>query len=260
MPLCSRAACVALAFLASYASAATDPGVQLVGRGLVAGDALDLSGLAGARICAKDDAQNCIDQATLGGFGSAIAYTGHDGVLIATPDRGPFDGRTNVPLSRPFHFLHLAVDTSVNPASGQTNITTTLLDTRFLKSEANKNFVGDAYGFNAVNPLAALRFDPEGLSIGRDGTFFVSDEYGPYINEFNREGHLVRRIPVPAKFLIAHPTGDVDSGGNSFELYPTKRQSAVRRETIPAARRTAEWRVSPLRRTAATSSASCRMR
>jgi hypothetical protein len=64
------------------------------------------------------------------------------------------------------------------------------------------------------------RFDPEGVAVGRDGTFFVSDEYGPAINEFNRQGHLVRRIAVPEKFLIAHPSGDVDTAGNSLELYP----------------------------------------
>jgi hypothetical protein len=89
-----------------------------------------------------------------------------------------------------------------------------LLDTRFLKAHANQNFVGDSSQFE-------LRFDPEGVSVGPDGTFFVSDEYGPFINEFNREGHLVRRIPVPDKFLIANPSGDVDSAGNSLELYPT---------------------------------------
>ena len=65
-----------------------------------------------------------------------------------------------------------------------------------------------------------MRFDPEGVGVGSDGNFFVSDEYGPYLFKFNRQGHLIKRIPVPEKFLIANPTGEVDDEGNSLELYP----------------------------------------
>ena len=52
----------------------------------------------------------------------------------------------------------------------------------------------------------------------------MSDEYGPYIREFDRFGHLLRRIRVPERFLLdpkdGHPSGDVDSAGTSVELYP----------------------------------------
>jgi hypothetical protein len=92
------------------------------------------------------------------------------------------------------------------------NITTTLIDTRFLKA-GRRDFVGDSSAFDS-------RFDPEGVSVGLLGTFYVSDEYGPYINEFLPSGHLLRRIRVPAKFLIANPSGEVDADGNSLELYP----------------------------------------
>src|SRR5262249_14776110 len=39
---------------------------------------------------------------------------------------------------------------------------------------------------------------------------------------FDRQGHLVDRLPVPDRFLLAKggATGDVDTLGNSFELYP----------------------------------------
>jgi hypothetical protein len=82
-----------------------------------------------------------------------------------------------------------------------------------MKGEGNQDFVGSSAAFD-------WRFDPEGVAVARSGGFFVSDEYGPAINEFNRQGHLLRRIPVPAKFLIANPSGDVDGDGNSLELYP----------------------------------------
>jgi hypothetical protein len=188
---------------------AANPGVTLVGVGAVAGTALDRSGLDGQSICSADNIASCIDQATLGGFGSAVAYTGFDNVFVAVPDRGPFDGRTDLPYLDRFHFFYITVDT----ASSFPNIQTLLLDTRFLKETGNRNLVGSSSAFD-------LRFDPEGVSVSRNGTFFVSDEYGPFIKEFNRQGHLVQRLPVPDKFLIANPSGDIDSDGNSLELYP----------------------------------------
>lgn len=202
-------------------TSALNPGVTLIGTGVIPGNALDLSGLAGSQICQRDNLSVCIDQATLGGLGSAVTYTGFDNVFLAVPDRGPFDGRTNVPYFDRFHFLHI----TVNPEASFPNIKTVLLDTRFLQGERNRHFVGDAYAFDTANPRAARRFDPEGVSVSIFGNFFVSDEYGPYINEFDRRGHLLRRIRVPERFLLdpaaGHPSGDLDGDGNSFELYPS---------------------------------------
>ena len=109
-----------------------------------------------------------------------------------------------------FNFLQMTVDVG----SPFPNIRTRLLDTRFLTAHANTHFVGDSSALD-------IRFDPEGVALSRSGSFFISDEYGPYIHEFNRQGHLLQRIAVPETFLIANPTGTVDSAGNSFELYPS---------------------------------------
>jgi hypothetical protein len=199
-----------MALAVGYAATthAADPGVTLVGVGEIPGTALDKSGLAGELICRLDGVASCIDKATLGGFGSALTYTGFNNVFLAVPDRGPFDGRTDIPYLDRFHFMHIA--TSIGAAFP--NITTTLLDTRFLK-RGRENFVGASSDFDR-------RFDPEGVTVGVLGTFFVSDEYGPYINEFLATGHRLRRIRVPEKFAIANPSGDVDADGNSLELYP----------------------------------------
>src|SRR5262245_6467340 len=95
----SSAATTALILTVSFTASAqaANPGVTLIGVGSVSGSALDDSGLDGERICSADSATNCIDQATLGGFGSAMTYTGFDNVFASTPDRGPFDGRTDTP-------------------------------------------------------------------------------------------------------------------------------------------------------------------
>lgn len=39
--------------------------------------------------------------------------------------------------------------------------------------------------------------DAEGLVINNDGTFWVSDEYGPYIYRFGPGGNMVQAIAPP---------------------------------------------------------------
>src|SRR5262249_35653919 len=140
---------------------------------------------------------NCVPKAIFGGFGSDISYTGHDDVFIAAPDRGPFDGLTDTPYLDRFYFLHITTDID----APFPNIHTTLLDTRFLKDKGGQNFVGAAGDFEQ-------RLDPEGIRVSPNGTFYLSDEYGPYVMEFNRQGQLIRRIEVPSKFAIANPSDD----------------------------------------------------
>jgi len=175
------------------------PGVSLVGRGSIPGNVLDKSGLTGNN-CQAGAPGNCVPQAIFGGFGSDISYTGHDNVFIAAPDRGPFDGLTDTPYLDRFHFLHI----TTNLGTPFPNINTILLDTRFLKNEFGQNFLGAAGVFG-------LRLDPEGIRVGADGTFYISDEYGPYVLNFDRQGNLLRRLPVPPKFFISSPNADPSS-------------------------------------------------
>jgi len=182
---------------------AATPGITLIGKGLVNGTALDKSGLTGT-ICQAGVPTNCVPKAIFGGFGSDLTYTGHDNVFIAAPDRGPFDGLTDVPYLDRVHFLHI----TTNVGAPFPNIRTVLLDTRLLKNELGQTFVGATGAFDVNNELGTLRLDPEGIRVGNDGTFYVSDEYGPFVFEFDRQGHLVRRIAVPSKFSIANPSAD----------------------------------------------------
>jgi hypothetical protein len=94
----------------------------------------------------------------------------------------------------------------------------------------------------------STRFDPEGVRVDRDGNFYISDEYGPYIRKFNRQGHLLARIAVPEKFLLdpvsGHRSGDINNpvDAASLELTPanniTGRQANRGMEGWPS-RRTA---------------------
>jgi hypothetical protein len=188
------------------------PGITLIGKGLVSASALDKSGLTG-NICQAAVPANCVSKSIFGGFGSDLAYTGHDNVFIAAPDRGPFDGLTDVPYVDRFHFLHI----TTNLDAPFPNIQTVLLDTRTLKNESNQAFVGAAGAFVVNNDFATLRLDPEGIRVGANGTFYISDEYGPYLFEFDRQGHLLRRLALPSRFAIVNPSSDPNAEllGNS---------------------------------------------
>jgi len=187
----------------TYTQAALPADITLIGKGEVSGNALDKSGLTG-NICQQGTPANCVPQAIFGGFGSDLAYTGHDNVFIAAPDRGPFDGLTDVLYLDRFHVLHITTDAG----APFPNIQTTLLDTRFLSNQTGQTFVGAAGAFDENNELATLRLDPEGIRVSPQGTFYISDEYGPYVFEFNRQGHLIRRLSIPEKFLIANASSD----------------------------------------------------
>jgi hypothetical protein len=177
--------------------------ITLIGKGVISGTAVDKSGLTG-NICQAGVLANCVPKAIFGGFGSDLTYTGHDSVFISAPDRGPFDGLTDTPYLDRVHFLHITTDVG----APFPNIHTLLLDTRFLKNEFGQTFVGAAGAFDASSEFATLRLDPEGIRVGPEGTFYISDEYGPYVFEFNRQGHLIRPINVPSKFAIASPSAD----------------------------------------------------
>ena len=130
-------------FIASVKAA--DSGVTLIGFGLIPGNALDRSGLDGKEICPTFKTElECIDQAQLGGLGSAIAYAGVGNVFLMVPDRGPFDGRTDVPYDDRFHFVDLSVTGPSFSYPLQPNIQPQLLDTRFYKTDSGKRFVGDS--------------------------------------------------------------------------------------------------------------------
>lgn len=43
-------------------------------------------------------------------------------------------------------------------------------------------------------PASPYGYDPEGLVALPDGTFWVSDEYGPYVTHFSRDGRAIERL------------------------------------------------------------------
>jgi hypothetical protein len=181
--------------LAACSSHDADPsratgGIQLAGRAQIAGDALDLSGLTG--VLEDKTAQN-----RLGAFGSAIAWTGNGEHYVTAVDRGPGDGSTT--FQDRLELFEIHVDPSANPP-----LAVKLEKTTMLVDESGRPLVGAASAFDNEHPERGLRFDPEGIRPSREGTYFVSDEYGPWIAEFNLAGKLMRRLDVPPRFQVPH--------------------------------------------------------
>ncbi|KAG6829794.1 hypothetical protein H0H92_003449 [Tricholoma furcatifolium] len=68
-------------------------------------------------------------------------------------------------------------------------------------------------------PIASLKephltLDTEGLVANADGTFWVSDEYGPYIYLYSANGNLIETIQPPAAVLPHDSTGKLNFTAN----------------------------------------------
>jgi len=186
--------------------------IQILGSAQIPGDASD--GLTLAPQTLEDGTP--MDR--MGGFGSAITYTGIGSLYLATPDRGPADGTTS------WRDRAYLLDIRVDP-TGTSPVSMSLVDVIPLVDEDGRGFTGSAAAFDASGSPSSLRFDPEGVRVSSTGTFFVSDEYGPYLYEIDAWGERVGVLPVPESFLIAHAgaTADVElPPGNASGRQPNR--------------------------------------
>jgi hypothetical protein len=172
-----------------------------IGTGTVPGNATDGSGLT------RTLEDGVTPENRIGGFGSAIAYTGNGTLYIATPDRGPADGATT--YADRYYTWDIQVDAAAH------TVTPSLVATHLLRNESGQQLNGSSAAFDATNSAASLRFDPEGVRASKDGTLWVSDEYGPFVYEFDASGQRIRSFAPPSRFLISSPNAN-----GSLELPP----------------------------------------
>jgi hypothetical protein len=106
-------------------------------------------------------------------------------------DRGPGGG--SLSYDTRMQRFSLDIDKTTGAISNF-KIEETLL---FRKGGLNLNGMTPAVGSNL-----GLAFDPEGLVVlPRTGNFLISDEYGPSVYEFARDGAFIRAFAVPANAL-----------------------------------------------------------
>lgn len=168
---------------------------RLLGTGTLPGNGSDQSGLT-------DTLDGGFPHNRLGGI-SAIEYTGEGNRYVLLPDRGPADGATAYRCR--YHLIDLTVEPGAKEPVHVTQVSTTLL-----RDEAGRNFVGAAAAIDRAHPDKTLRFDPEGVRLGRQHTLFISDEYGPYVYEFAPSGKRTRSLKIPPQFLAPHPAATLE--------------------------------------------------
>jgi len=198
--------------------------------GSSAGSYTDLSGL-------NYTLENGVQANLLGGLGSGIAWASGN-TYLALPDRGPnavsYDSLIDDTVSYVNRFHTVTMDLQPNTGGGLAyTLTPTLQQTTLLYSgvplvygtgnglgvgsgvppintSSNFYFTGRSDNFDSNRSSAdALdaRFDTEGIRVSNDLTkVYVSDEYGPYIYEFDRTtGLRLRSFRLPAHLFVAHP-------------------------------------------------------
>jgi hypothetical protein len=220
--------------------------VTLIAKGTLTGSSggsyADLSGLTGTL-------ENGVQANLLGGLGSGLAYVSGDRFL-AIPDRGPnavpFNSAIDDTASyiNRFHTISMNLQANTTGTGLPFTITPTLDKTTLLSSPTplvygsgtgigvgsgapSANYVGqyfftgrsDNFDPNQSSGNAAdARLDPEGIRISGDGlSVFISDEYGPFVYQFNRfKGTRIRSFALPSKYFVSNlsPQGAVEISGN----------------------------------------------
>ncbi len=168
----------------------------------------------------------------LGGFGSDFFYDYRTGFYYGLVDRGPGGG--TIPYQTRVEKIALTIDPNTGAASGFQ-----VVQTIPFYIPAGTTLNGVTYTtdtpFNGLNSkqladgnngsLLAESQDPEGFVVGANGNFFVSDEYGPSIYEFEPTGKFVRAFTPPSNVIpklsgspyyaadVASTTGRQDNRG-----------------------------------------------
>jgi hypothetical protein len=194
-----------------------------------AGSFADLSGL-------HNTLENGASANLLGGLGSGLAYASGN-TFLALPDRGPnavpFDSLVDDTVTYIPRFHTITMDLKPNNGTGLPfTITPTLRNTTLLFSltplvygtgenlaigsgvPPQNNFLqhfftgrSDAFdpNRNSGNPNDA-RLDSEGIRLSNDGLrVYISDEYGPYVYEFDRLfGVRLRSFKLPSHLFVSN--------------------------------------------------------
>ena len=186
----------------------------------------------------------------LGGFGSAITYVGGN-TFLALPDRGPnaleFNDAVDNTVSyvNRFHTVHLELKPNhsgnglpfeLTPELERATLLWSVTPLRYgtgtglgigsgvppINNWVQHYFTGRSDGFDpnrdSGDPNDA-RFDTEGIRVSNDGrSVFISDEYGPYVYQFDRQfGVRLRTFALPSSFFVTNlsPVGDTEISGNT---------------------------------------------
>ena len=165
---------------------------------------------------AHDSVSDVFPYGFVGGFGSALAFKSYDKKtgeyqFYALTDRGPNGDAPNylengqTSASKYFlspNFIPRIGILKVKNGKAQINESITL------KNKDNSYITGlpiapGATGSSLEIPLLPTMdklnydpngMDPEGIAVDKQGNFWISDEYGPFIAKFSKKGQLIQKL------------------------------------------------------------------
>jgi hypothetical protein len=173
---------------------------------------------------------------TIGGMGSSAAIDANSwkrcgknlytGTLYGVPDRG-FNVLGTINYQPRIHKFALTFDAdATSGTTSNTNVKLEYQESIFLTDPSGTpmtgldadptdgahasfagfpdlpvvHFTGDGFG-NPGPGGTRVPLDAEGLVLNADGTFWISDEYGPYVYKFDSSGKMVQAIRPPDAFI-----------------------------------------------------------
>lgn len=156
----------------------------------------------------------------------------YEGTLYSQPDRGYIKSGVTTNYRPRLHRLTLTFAPAPNGSANQNQVRLSQAAT-VLYAEANgtpltsldpsPTVSGTRAGFPPL-PQAyngRLSLDAEGLVRLPDGTFYVSDEYGPYLYRFSATGTLLQAVRPPDAFIPKRNTRDSFSSDNPAAGQPS---------------------------------------
>ncbi|KAJ3503097.1 hypothetical protein NLJ89_g8585 [Agrocybe chaxingu] len=180
---------------------------------------------------------------TLGGYGGAIAFKrgtwkrtndgSFSGTIVARPDRGfnvdgtvdyqarqheidfvlsPYYGSANLSFSDAQQTLQLQYRNTTLQFEREHKKTSGLDPTAVRNAQTGFQvfpFLDPAMPIvGSTQPENRLVLDVEGMVANADGTYWISDEYGPYIYRFSSSGNLIQTIQPPDAVLPRDASGN----------------------------------------------------
>lgn len=155
----------------------------------------------------------------------------YTGTLYAQPDRGYTKSGVAGNYRPRRHRFTLTLRPDTNGSSKQDQVTLTLNETTLLTDPAGLPLTGLDPTVSGGATLAGfprlpqaytsrLSLDAEGLALLPDGSFFVSDEYGPYLYRFSAGGTLLGAVRPPEAFIPKRNAADSFSSDSAAAGQP----------------------------------------